>query len=103
MNNPVWKMLHPSMVPENLGYIPGFLDLDDPRPAKDQIRTKYVGGWFPFKGFVMLQGDRLMYPGDPTMIPLAETRLRDEIIRYYPSSWVVITQPDGSWEVARLD
>jgi hypothetical protein len=55
------------------------------------------------RGFNMLSDGKLKYPGDPIMQPLAETKLRDETIRYYEYSWLSITQPDGTYEVARLD
>jgi hypothetical protein len=87
-----------------LGYIPGFLDETDPRPAREQIDTNYAqgGGWRPTQGFERtLQG--LKYPGDPPMALIAVTALRDELIEFYDCQWLLILQPDGSFEVSRMD
>lgn len=97
-------MKHPQATEEMLGYIPSFLSENDPRPAHEQINENYrFGGWQPFKGFRMLSNGNLQYPGDPQTRLIAETKLRDETIRFYEHSWVAIIQPDGSFEVARLD
>ena len=86
-----------------LGYIPGFLSEDDPRPAKQQIDERYISGWNRFDGFKMAGNFSLRYPGDPALEPLAMTHLRDETIYVYRYGWVAIVQPDKSFEVARLD
>jgi hypothetical protein len=101
----IWKMLHPQAKPEMLGFIPYFLDEDDPRPAREQFDTAYHhgGGWRPFAGFEMLPDGNLNYPGDPPVLVLAETKLRDETIRFYEHSWVAVIQPDGSYEISRMD
>jgi len=109
----IWKMKHPQATPEMLGYIPSFLNDDDPRPAKEQLDTNYRqgGGWIPFPGFKMLPNGDLAYPGDPPMKLLAETVLhadggtiKPEVIRFYDCSWVAIIQvPDGSYEICRMD
>jgi hypothetical protein len=93
----------PGVTPDTLGLIPHFLDEDDQRPAKKQFNAKYISGWLPMKGFRLRNDGALCYPGDPPLEPLAETRLRDETIRVYQFAWVCIAQPDGSFEVARLD
>lgn len=85
-----------------VGYLPLFLSDDDPRPAWEQFNENYVSGWNRFDGFE-LDGTTLRYDGDPPMKPLAMTSLREETIYVYRSSWVMILQPDGSFEVARLD
>jgi hypothetical protein len=99
----IWVMLHPEFTPDMLGLIPGFLDDNDPRSAKEQIHANYISGWNRFEGFKLLDNLSLMYPGDPRLPPMATTALRDEVIIYYPYSWVVILQKDGTYEVARLD
>lgn len=98
-----------------VGYIPMFLWESDPRSAKEQIHDRYVAGWNDFQGFrrgstsielIDTQTEdlfNLKYPGDPELPPLAYTKLRNELIVVYPSAWVAIVQPDGSFEVARLD
>jgi len=106
MTHPPWMLMHPNMTAEYLGYLPGFLDLDDPRSAKEQFDANYQhGGWMPFGAdkFKLLDGYRLKYPGDPPQVPRAVTKLREELIILYDSSIVAIIQPDESFEVARMD
>jgi hypothetical protein len=100
----IW-FLAPRVDPEMLGVIPSFLSEDDPRPAREQFDAHYRigGGWRPMPGFTMLPDGALGYPGDPPTLALAETRLRDETIRFYEYSWVAVIQPDGSFEVCRMD
>jgi len=89
-----------------LGYIPHFLvdDGDNTRPAKDQFNRYYIGGWCKMKGFTLnLKTMSLKYPGDPPMLPLAVAELGHEKVYVYPHAWVLILQPDGQFEVARLD
>jgi hypothetical protein len=106
MTNPDWVALHPAMRPYMLGELPGMLDEDDPRPAREQFDANYRhgGGWRPFKGHTLNSPSlSLSYPGDPDMPALALTRLRDEVIIFSECSWVTIIQPDGSYETARMD
>lgn len=98
----IWAKKHPKVTFEMLGYIPEFLSDNAPASAKDQIARNYCGGWNAFKGFEM-HDNGLKYPGDPLMRLLFETKLRDEVIRFYEASWLAIIQPDGSHEIARLD
>lgn len=100
-----WHLLHREVTPETLGYIPGWLSEADPRPAAEQLNEHYAhgGGWQPFHGFTLGEGNILQYPGDPPIKPLAFARLRDEAILFYPYSWVAIVQPDLSFEVCRMD
>lgn len=95
-------LLHPRATQEHLGFIPGFLDEADPRPAREQFDDRYVGGWRPLPKF-RLDGVTLRYPGDPPMKPYAMIQFRDEIILAYEGDFVVIVQPDGSFEGARMD
>lgn len=107
-----WKLLKKGMTPEHLGYLPAFLSEDDPRPAKEQIDANYQhgGGWHKFDGFEYdREGDFLLFPASedgPAEFydAVAETHLRNEKITLHePGSWLKIEQPDGSWEVARVD
>jgi hypothetical protein len=100
-----WIMKHPSASMDLLGLVPAFLDERDPRPAREQIDANYQhgGGWRPMPKFKLLPDGRLSYPGDDPLPVLAETRLRDEVIRFYDCSWLAIVQPDGSFEVSRVD
>lgn len=99
----IWKMKHPQATIEMLGYIPDFLSESDPRSAKEQIEVNYIGGWSHMPGFTMNENGNLNYPGDPPMLLLAETKLRDKTIRFYQHAWLAIIQPDGSFEVSRVD
>lgn len=106
MAMPRWVLLHPQANQEMLGYLPGFLDAGNPAPAKEQLDRNYRhgGGWNPFKGHKMSKDKlELRYPGDPPMRAIGVTTLRDETIIMYESGWVAIIQPDGSYEVARMD
>jgi hypothetical protein len=99
-----WELLHPKMTMEHLGYIHIFFFEDDPRPAAQQIHSRYhFGGWQPFDGFTLAKDNSLTYPEDPPIEPLAQAKLRDEMILFYPHSWVAIVQPDRTFEVARID
>lgn len=88
-----------------LGFIPEMLSESDPRPAKEQLDTGYRhgGGWNPFKGFELMPDKSIAYPGDPTIKPLSSAKLRDEEIYVYPYAWVMILQPSGEYEIARMD
>jgi hypothetical protein len=103
-NGLAWVPLHPQAQFEMLGYIPTFLSVDDSRPAAAQIQSNYpFGDWSPFPGFTLLATGNLKYPGDPPTQALWETKLREELITFYQHAWLRITQPDGTWEVCRLD
>jgi hypothetical protein len=97
----IWALINHTT---DLGFLPAFLSEDDPRPAAEQIDINYQhgGGWQSFKGFERID-TCLQYPGDPPMMPVAMTQLRDERIFVYPYSWVMVLQPDDSFDVARID
>lgn len=101
----LWVMKHPRATLDMLGFIPEFITESDPRPAREQIDEAYShgGGWRKFEGFKMLPNGNIVYPGDPPMLLLFETHLRQETIRVYQHAWVAIVQPDGGYEIARLD
>ena len=100
-----FKLKHPDMTHDMLGFIPDFLSEYDPRPAVEQLDENYShgGGWRAFEGFTMLPDGNMQYPGDLPTTLLAEGKLREEIIRFYDYSWVAVVQPDGSFTVARMD
>ena len=104
-NGLLWVPVHPGVTFGHLGYIPSFLNLANPEPAAKQIDANYRhgGGWTSFKGFKLLEDGSLQYPGDPPTRILYKTALRNETIHFYQHQWLRITQPDGSWEVCRLD
>lgn len=85
------------------GLIPFFMSAEDERPAREQIDENYVGGWRPQSGYKLLEGNALKYPDDPPLYPLAEGSLRDERILVYFYGITAIVQPDGAFEVSRLD
>ena len=87
---------------EELGFLPEFLDEDDPRSAREQFNANYVGGWGPMSGF-LLDGACLVYPGDPPLRPIGYTTLRDEVVVFYPYAFVMVKQPDGTFEATRMD
>lgn len=105
VNGLSWELKHPQATLESLGYIPEFLTTLDSRPAKEQFHHCYSfgGGWRPFVGFTMRPDGDIEYKGDAPVPLIAETKLRDETIRFYDHAWVAIIQPDGSFEVSRLD
>lgn len=97
--NPAWDIF------DIAGFIPDFLDESDERSAKEQIHSSYAhgGGWNSFSGFELKDDNFIKYPGDPALPPLAYAKLRDETIYIYPHAWVLILQPNGSFEIARID
>lgn len=96
---------------ECLGIIPLFLDPADTRPAAEQIHEAYAhgGGWHSFYGFTLARPNpdpltwALEYSGDRPMEALAWTQLRDEFIVLFECAWVAVVQPDGTFDVARID
>lgn len=101
----IWTLRHPEATVEMLGYLPDMLSETDPRPAREQLDSGYRhgGGWCPFAGFELQPDGSIVYPGDPPMPLLAETTLRDERIRFFDCAWVMILQPDDSFEICRMD
>jgi hypothetical protein len=100
-----WELLHPQVDESWLGLLPSMLNEKDPRPAKEQLDAGYRhgGGWQPFAGFKLTNKNMLMYPGDPPTRPLAQVKLRDELIILFEHAWVAVIQPDRSFEVCRMD
>lgn len=91
---------------DHLGLIPGFFLDSDPRPAREQAAERYAhgGGWKPMRGFEFNpETNCLEYPDDEPTRPLAEWMLRDERIVVFEHAWVAIIQPDGTFEVSRMD
>ena len=90
-----------------LGWIPRWLDEDDPDPAWKQIDKHYQhgGGWHPGidPKLTINKALGLCYPEDPIQPLLAKCQLRDETILFYPHAFVAIMQKDGSYEICRVD
>ena len=105
-NGITWYSQRDAANHHHLGLIPSFLSAIDPRPAVEQFDERYRsgGGWHRFKGFRMLTSGDLHYTGDPNTRLLWEAALPNgETVRVYESAWVAVVQPDGSYEIARMD
>ena len=108
MTYPRVLLVDPRCTLDHVGFIPTFLDEDDPRPAAEQFNERYMavgGGWRPQKGFTVRDGrPTLYYPGDPPPEPLAVMTLHGaETIFIYRYGYVAIFQDDGSFEACRMD
>jgi hypothetical protein len=103
-NGLLWVQMHKQAVPDHLGFIPTFFNVEDERPAKQQVEDRYAyGGWTPQEGFTVGANKALHYAGDPPLEPLWGTTLRDETIIVYEYGYTAIFQQDGTFEVSRLD
>jgi hypothetical protein len=101
-----WILLDPKMTPEMLGFLPGMLDTNDPRPAREQLDAGYAfaGGWNPMPGWLMDPVTMaIAYPGDEPLYPLALTGIGKEVVVFYPHSWVMVRWGEAEFEVARMD
>lgn len=103
-------MLHfVPLVPGGLdmvGLLPMIFDPSDPRPAADQANDRYAhgGGWRPNGKFKRLGSEiAIQYPGDPPLKGVAVAALNDETIVVFQHAWVMVIQPDGTYEIARMD
>lgn len=96
------------MSEEIVGFIPHFLDRDNPKGAVEQINDNYAhgGGWNDFEGFKMRlteDGFALEYEGDPPLPARSVARLRNELIAVFDYGWVAVIQLDATFRVARID
>ena len=100
-----WTQRHPKFDLRALGFLPLLLSEDDPRTVAKQLDDTYAhgGGWRPIKGWRLGEGDVLDYDGDEPLTPLAEAWLRNERIVFYRHALLAVFQPDGSFEVTRVD
>lgn len=91
--------------PEVWGIIPSFLDVNDPRPAQEQINERYISGWNPAPEGMKLEFLQMVltYPGDPPFKCLGMMMFRDELLMMFQSEFVAIVQKDRSYKIARLD
>ena len=99
--------LDPRVTPDHLGLIPLFLSSENPSLAREQFDNNYAhgGGWRPMAGWTLREDSALIYEDgeDPPLLPIATAKLNDEVIFIYPNAWVAIVQPEGSFEVSRMD
>jgi hypothetical protein len=101
-----WELIHPNMTYEHLGFLPVIFSEDDPSPAREQVNKKYAygGGWNPQSRWTVdAKTLTARYPGDEPLQPIAKRKLHDETVVLYEGSYVAVIQPDGSFEVARMD
>jgi len=102
----IWTALGRQPLLDVIGLLPEiFLD-GDPRPAAEQAADRYAhgGGWRPQDGWELHPDGVAVYPGDPPQNALAMATLHDnEVLLVFPHSYVAIVQPDGSFEMARMD
>jgi hypothetical protein len=99
-------LIREGFTPDIWGFIPYWLDTEDPRPAAKQLDEHYQhgGGWTPQEGFTFDKKTKAVsYPGDPPFQPIAIMRFRDETIIAYQYSYFLILQKDGSFEICRMD
>lgn len=104
-NDPAgWVLHHPLVQPSSLGWLPCFLDPNDPRSAREQLDEGYAhgGGWRPRPGWRMC-GTELCYEDDKSLQLLASFALRHERILLFEHAWVAIVQPDGTFECCRMN
>jgi hypothetical protein len=92
--------------PRVVGYLPHIILEADDRPAIDQIKERYVGGWWPFEGFNLVKNKdgsyQLEYPGDPPMKEQSRAQLRDELVVLFDYSWVAVINKSAH-QIARMD
>lgn len=100
-----WKMLHPKMSIDHLGFIPCWFIEGDLRRAEQVIDDCYRhgGGFRQFKGFALRADNSIKYPGDPILKPLASAQYGDELLVFYDSAFLAIIQPDRSFQITRVD
>ena len=96
-------LLEPGMTLQTLGALPDMLEANDPAPAREQLGRRYQHGFRGRSGRYLDADDVLHFPGDRPYRPLAEMRMRDEIILIFEGSFVAVSAPDRSFEVARMD
>lgn len=94
--------------PHHVGIIPQMLDPHDPDSAAKQFDKNYQhgGGWRPMqpnKWTFDAETKQIAYPKDAPYVARALMEFKDEKIYVYDHGWVCIVQPDGSFEVSRMD
>jgi len=105
MTKPVkWEVLDKQLTQKNISYLKFFLHEDDQRSASEQINERYrYGSWHNFKGFKHLGDGVIQFQDAPVDYPIAKAHLRAEVIYAYRYDWIAVFQPDGSFEVSRVN
>lgn len=101
----ITTVMHPGGTVNHLGYTLAWLDKNDPDGAVAQLHKHYShgGGWNKFDGFTLMPDKSIKYTGDPKLPVRAEITFRDEKIYVYDHAWFLVLQPDGTYEIARMD
>lgn len=94
-----------------LGLIPSMISAFDPTPVAEQVDANYQhgGGWRPLEGWKIDEDYVLTYsPEDPPLKPLFQAEHDRgggvmEKVFFYDYAWVNVVQPDGTFEVSRMD
>ena len=76
------------------------------KAAKIFDRNYMFGGWKPIvneRTTLDKETGVYKYPGDPAQRPLFKIEFNGEVIFGYRSEMWAIVQPDGSFEIARMD
>lgn len=93
-----------------IGLIPHLI-WDNATPAREIFAKTYAhgGGWNPFEGFKLVIRDdgrrTIKYPGDPALVELASAvrPTTGETIVVFQHAWVMVIQPNGDFEISRMD
>jgi hypothetical protein len=105
----------PGLTMEHLGLLPAIFHDTDPRPCAEQVNARYShgGGWNPMRSWVATPKTRLYlaepevvrieYPGDPAFRVICSWRINAERVFLFDCSWIMVVQPSGDYEVARMD
>ena len=103
----IWAGLDPRFNMSWLGFLPDILTNEDPRSVKEQLEDRYAhgGGWRSIPGMKFNPKTWVMrFPGDSPFKPAAFTKIGSEMVIFYPNcSLLAIVQPDGTYEVTRVD
>ena len=104
---------------EVAGFIPHWLNEEDPDGAVEQLHKNYGhgGGWRDTEGWSLLVGVKqnapkvdvtesmywLDYEGDPLMPMRACGLMREELVIVFDHGYVAVVQSDFNFRVARMD
>ena len=105
----IWRLAG-STPPNALGVIPHWF-YEVGKSCKDIVNENYGhgGGWRRTALSFVLRTDcpaeewRLEYPPDPAMFLLAYCVIGLEIFCIFEHAWCAIIQPDGTYEICRID
>lgn len=103
-----WELVHPRADIDMLGYVPLFITRTSDVPLKKQFDAEYVSGWKTSASKWVRDTERNTLQGHPEdppfpMIARYQHKPTGELLEFYTSCFTAIVQPDGTFEVARLD